>query len=92
MRYLLKYSNRFKKELKKVNKNGGFDENSFSFVVDELVKGETLNTKHRNHKLHGKFIGCHECHTQSDVLLVYKIDKQNSLLYLLRIGSHSDLF
>jgi mRNA interferase YafQ len=92
MRYVLKYSSRFRKDLKKVNKDVSFSEDSFLFVVGELVKGETLDTRYQNHKLRGKFIGCYECHIQPNVLLIYKIDKQNSLLYLLRIGSHSDLF
>ncbi|VAW11707.1 hypothetical protein MNBD_BACTEROID05-1010 [hydrothermal vent metagenome] len=78
--------------MKKVNKNVSFSEDSFLFVVGELVKGETLDTKHQNHKLRGKFNGCYECHIQPDVLLVYKTDKKKQLIYLLRIGSHSDLF
>ncbi|EJG57729.1 DNA damage inducible protein [Streptococcus pneumoniae 2072047] len=38
------------------------------------------------------FQGVRECHTQPDWLLVYKVDKSELILNLLRTGSHSDLF
>lgn len=90
--YLLKYSGRFKKDFKKLKRGGSFDVETFMEVVDTLVNGKTLDKRFRNHKLKGEFDDCYECHIQPDVLLIYKIDKQKSLVYLLRIGSHSDLF
>lgn len=33
-----------------------------------------------------------ECHLKPDVLLIYWVDEANKLLYLERIGSHSELF
>ncbi|EHD78403.1 DNA damage inducible protein [Streptococcus pneumoniae 459-5] len=38
------------------------------------------------------FQGVRECHIQPDWLLVYKVDKEELILNLLRTGSHSDLF
>ena len=90
--YLLKYSRRFKKDLKKLKRSGNFNIEVFLSVMDGLTRGKTLDKKFQNHKLKGEFSDCCECHIQPDVLLIYRIDKQKSLLYLLRIGSHSDLF
>ena len=49
-----------------------------------------LPTKYRDHDLVGGFVEYRECHIKSDVLLVYKVNKE--VLYLHRIGSHSELF
>lgn len=90
--YLLKYSHRFKKDIKKLKRSGNFNVEVFLPVVDMLASGKMLDKKFKNHKLKGEFGDCCECHIQPDVLLIYRVDKQKSLLYLLRIGSHSDLF
>ena len=36
--------------------------------------------------------GMRECHIQPDWLLVYRIERENLILKLIRTGSHSDLF
>ncbi|WQY56171.1 type II toxin-antitoxin system mRNA interferase toxin, RelE/StbE family [Helicobacter pylori] len=33
-----------------------------------------------------------ECHLKPDLLLVYQIKKQENTLFLVRLGSHSELF
>ncbi|WRC94886.1 type II toxin-antitoxin system mRNA interferase toxin, RelE/StbE family [Helicobacter pylori] len=33
-----------------------------------------------------------ECHLQPDLLLVYQIKKPKNTLFLVRLGSHSELF
>jgi mRNA interferase YafQ len=89
--FSLKYSTRFKKELKVFK----YDEDLLSIleeVLDILISGKSLSIKYNNHPLKGEFNGCFECHLKSDVLLVYKKDKQGISILLLRIGSHSDLF
>ncbi|MBX2670484.1 type II toxin-antitoxin system YafQ family toxin, partial [Campylobacter jejuni] len=42
--------------------------------------------------LKGNYIGFRECHIQQDLLLVYQKQDDKLILYLLRIGSHSELF
>ncbi len=87
----LKYSKRFKKDLK----NFKHDKELLLIlekVLDILVAKESLASKYQNHPLQGEFKGCFECHLKPDVLLVYKKDKKEISILLLRIGSHSDLF
>ena len=89
--FSLKYSIRFKKELKAFK----HDKDLFLVleeVLDVLISGKSLAKKYSNHPLKGEFNGCFECHLKPDVLLIYKKDKQEIFIFLLRIGSHSDLF
>ena len=39
-----------------------------------------------------EFKNCRELHIKPDWLLVYKYSNDNVILYLIRTGSHSDLF
>lgn len=49
-----------------------------------------LDSKFRDHKLSGDYIGKRDCHIEPDWLLIYEI--QNNDLILYRVGSHSELF
>lgn len=81
----------FRKELKKVIKRG-YDISLLDDIVNKLAKGEDLPDRNRDHALTGNFNGCRECHIKPDWLLIYKIENENLCLYLLRTGTHSDLF
>ena len=48
--------------------------------------------KFRDHDLTGNYKGCRECHIQPDWLLVYEVNNDELILYLIRTGTHSDLF
>jgi mRNA interferase YafQ len=63
-----------------------------STVIDTLVSGSKLLPKYRDHGLKGEYLGYRECHIRGDVLLVYQIQKENMILALIEIGSHSYLF
>ena len=88
---LLRYSNHFKKDLKLYKYDKTFLA-ELEKVLDSLIKGEKLSDKYRNHSLTGEFRVCFELHIKPDILLVYKIEKSELIILLLRIGSHSDLF
>ncbi|MBI2459679.1 MAG: type II toxin-antitoxin system YafQ family toxin [Parcubacteria group bacterium] len=89
--FLLKYSNHFKKDLKRYSRNhAALIE--LEKVLDILIKGEKLPIKNFNHRLTGEFKACFECHIKPDALLIYKIEKPEATILLLRIGSHSELF
>lgn len=89
--YLLKYSSHFKKDLKRYKHNDAvLDE--LEDILDILAKGKKLSLKNFNHRLTGEFKDCFECHIKPNVLLVYKIEKFEITILLLRIGSHSELF
>ncbi len=89
--FSLKYSSRFKKDLKayKFNK---LVLTELSRVLDFLISGKKLEEKYRCHALIGEFKNCIECHIRPDVLLIYKIEKKEISILLLRIGSRSGLF
>ncbi|WP_239466608.1 type II toxin-antitoxin system mRNA interferase toxin, RelE/StbE family [Staphylococcus sp. GDY8P52P] len=59
-----------------------------------LVQEKEHPARYRDHSLTASkhFQGVRECHTQPDWLLVYKVDKSEFILNLLRTCSHSDLF
>ncbi|MCK4744775.1 type II toxin-antitoxin system YafQ family toxin [Candidatus Parcubacteria bacterium] len=87
--YSVKYSSKFKKDIKKIN-NPPIKKSQK--IIDLLIAGKKLDRNHQNHKLQGEFKNCYECHISPDILLIYKVKKQELLILLLRIGSHSELF
>lgn len=89
--FWLKYSSRFKKDLKRYKHNRALLI-ELEKVLNILVKGEKLPLKNCYHRLTGEFKDCFECHLRPDVLLIYKIKKSEIIILLLRIGSHSELF
>jgi len=62
----------------------------YSLVLCELKEVLDLLAKNKNHQLKGSFIGCFDCHIRPDVILIYK--KEDKIIYLLRIESHSKIF
>ncbi|MBQ9013455.1 MAG: type II toxin-antitoxin system YafQ family toxin [Bacilli bacterium] len=92
-KYHVQYTSRFKKEFKKVLKQGK-DEKLFLEVLNVIANGEELAEKYKNHKLINDktFKECYECHIQPDWLLVYKVQDNELVLLLFATGSHSDLF
>ena len=91
LKYKIKPSSGFKRELKKMKKQRK-DISLLENVVTKLASGESLPIENRDHPLQGEFKGCRECHIEPDWLLIYEISDKELLLYLLRTGSHSDLF
>ncbi len=89
--YTIKPSTKFEKDLKRVNKRG-WKIASLTGIIKELAAGKKLLEKHRDHDLVGNFTGLRECHIEPDWLLIYEIDRDNLTLYLVRTGSHSDLY
>ena len=90
--YTLRYSKEFKKSLKKYHKQDLKLINELKKILNLLILEKKLDDKYKNHKLKGRFKNCFECHVKPDVLLIYKIEKQELLILILRIGSHSKLF
>lgn len=91
MRYEIKFTSQFKRDLKLAKKQGKDTEKLFE-VVQQLANGETLKERYRDHDLTGNYKGCRECHIEPDWLLVYEILDDVIVLLLYRLGSHSDLF
>ena len=93
MKYEIILTSIFKKELKLLRKRNK-DISKLTEVVDTLSRGEKLSLKYRDHQLYNdeKFKNCRECHIEPDWLLVYKINYDSLILFLIETGTHSDLF
>ena len=87
----IKPTNKFKRDLKTVQKRG-YNLDLLTEVIRLLASGENLPEKNKDHPLTGNFTGCRECHIAPDWLLIYEIDNGSLFLYLTRTGTHSDLF
>jgi len=84
-----KFSNQFKKDLKKAKKQGKDFEKLYS-VIGKLLLGVGLEDRYKAHALVGNWSGYWDLHLEPDWLLIYKIT--DTELYLARMGSHSELF
>ncbi|EPI04503.1 addiction module toxin, RelE/StbE family [Enterococcus faecalis 13-SD-W-01] len=85
------YTSQFKKDYKKAKKQGR-DLAKLKKVLVLLQNKQNLPEKYRDHNLTGSYAGFRECHISPDWLLVYKVDDDQLVLVLARLGSHSDLF
>ncbi len=91
MKYDVVIKNSCKKDIKKAQKQGKNLELLFE-VIDELSEGKPLDPKYKDYKLSGKYEGKRECHIEPDFLLVYQIAESVVILYLIRVGTNSEIF
>ena len=91
MKLQVKFSNRFKSDLKLAKKQNKNLDKLF-LVIEKLANLEKLDDKYRDHSLVGEYKGLRECHIEPDWLLIYKYDNDELILLLCNTGSHSDLF
>ena len=87
----IKYQTAFKRDYKRIVKRG-YDTRLLEEVIEMLAEQKPLPEKFRDHDLTGNYKGCRECHILADWLLVYEVNTDELILYLIRTGSHSDLF
>jgi mRNA interferase YafQ len=83
------YTKQFERDLKRIKKQHKNIER-LKIVLLALIEEEKLDPIYRDHKLIGYWLGRHECHIESDWLLIYKIE--NDRIIFERTGTHSDLF
>ena len=88
--YIVKYTHKFKKQVKLMLKQGK-DIDKLVNIVDLLKEGKPLDAKYRSHDLIGGKKGLKECHIEPDWLLIYLIDNDMLVLTLIETGSHSDI-
>ena len=91
MKYIIRPTSRSQRDLKRAAKRGYHTE-LLTAVIKKLADGVPLEQRYRDHALTGDYAGSRECHITPDWLLIYEIDGDTLLLYLLRTGTHSDLF
>jgi mRNA interferase YafQ len=79
----------FKRDVKRAEKRGKDMTKLRDLIL--LLAGETpLPVRYKDHPLSGEWKHHRDCHLEPDWLLLYKIDDRD--LYLVRTGSHADLF
>jgi mRNA interferase YafQ len=88
--YRLIATNGFKKDYRRLTKRG-WNLSEIDAVIETLLNGSPLASKHRSHALKGERKGQMDCHIRDDWVLIYEIVEENRVLILLRTGSHSDL-
>lgn len=82
---------RFAKDLKLMKKQGK-DLDKLQDVIDMLRNDIKLPLQYKDHWLTNNWKGCRECHIEPDWLLIYKIDESQNVIWLLRTGTHHELF
>ena len=88
--YTLKITSQFKKDLKRIQ-NKPSKIKHLKEVLQILESEGSLPEKYKPHRLIGDYAGFMECHVESDLLLLW-LDPQQSIIKLVRLGSHSELF
>ena len=90
MKYLIKQTTKFKKDLKLLSRRG-LDRAKLMEVVLMLANGTPLPPQCKDHALIGDKAGMRDCHIQNDWVLLYTIQEDVLVLSLIRTGTHSDL-
>lgn len=85
----LVFTKRFKKDAKKAQRRGK-DLAKMRAAICALQSEEPLAASLQDHALSGDWADHRELHLEPDWLLVYRV--AGSDLWLVRTGSHSDLF
>ncbi len=91
MKYEVKFTNQFRRDLKLAKKQGKNTDKLFE-VISTIAEGKKLDPKYHDHSLCGDYVGCRECHVEPDWLLVYEMMDNVLVLMVYRIGTHSELF
>jgi mRNA interferase YafQ len=55
-----------------------------------LIEDKPLPPRYKDHPLGGEWKHFRDCHIEPDWLLIYKVEGND--LYLVRTGTHADLF
>lgn len=79
----------FRRDVKLAERRGK-DMTKLRELILLLIEGDPLPPRYKDHSLSGDWKHHRDCHIEPDWLLLYKIDDVD--LYLVRTGTHSDLF
>jgi mRNA interferase YafQ len=88
MREIIRTS-QFKRDVKLAERRGK-DMAKLRELILLLVEQKPLPPRYTDHALGGDWKHHRDCHIEPDWLLLYKIDGND--LYLVRTGTHADLF
>jgi mRNA interferase YafQ len=80
---------KFRRDVK-LAKRRGKDMSKLRQLILLLIEGNPLPPRYKDHPLSGDWEHHRDCHIEPDWLLLYKVDRHD--LYLIRTGTHADLF
>lgn len=86
----LRFSHQFKKDFKRYRNNPA-KVSSLNRILKFLKDGVTIPPEYHPYVLTGQYKGCMECHIGPDFLIIWQ-DESTDIIYLVRLGSHSELF
>lgn len=86
----LRFSHKFKKDFKRY-RNDSVKLKALYEVLGMLEKDEPIPDRYHPHMLKGDYAGCMECHIGPDFLLIW-FDEETDVVYIMRLGTHSELF
>lgn len=86
----IRKTSQFKKDFKRFAKDVEKVKTLMS-IVEKLERGEFIPDEFYPHPLKGEWKNYMECHIDDDYLLIW-FDKEKSIVRLVRLGSHSELF
>lgn len=89
VKYLVKETKAYKTAFKKLKK---IDKELTNKIILRLANDEVLEEKYKDHALQGSLKGFRDCHIKSDLVLVYKKDKNILILTCVSIANHSNSF
>lgn len=87
---IIKRTSRFRKDFKRYLNRPDKIEKLLN-VVRLLEKEQPIPATMRPHKLTGNYKDCLECHIEGDLLLIW-LDENSDTIFLLRFGTHSEVF
>ena len=79
----------FRRDVRRAQKRGK-DMAKLRQVILLLVEERPLPYRYQDHPLSGEWSHHRDCHLEPDWVLIYKVEGRE--LYLVRTGTHSDLF
>lgn len=92
MKYKIRTTNQFNKDLKRCQKRN-LPMEKLRKVISMLADDDSLPAEYKPHKLVGvKGDNTWECHIQPDWLLVWQQFDKELIMLMVSTGSHSDLF
>ncbi len=87
----LVYTNRFKKDVKLLQKRG-FNMDLIKKAIVTLESSGELPAVNSPHRLSGDYSGFWEAHIKSNWIIIWKLYPEENEIWLTRTGTHSDLF
>ena len=89
----LTLTNKYKRQWKEVSTYSSYDDTLLKEYITKLQNNEKLPENARDHKLanhsRSEYQGCRDFHLTPDIVVVYKIDKDE--VELVAIGKHNKL-